>query len=144
MRNWFIEAALANLLPTLGVCAAVAYLMRAFPDDRILIIPNFFALLTVLMTGLALGNWLKSAKSTQGTNDKKSILRRYSPCLLLILAAGLALIQVTRLIKALPALTNYAQRWDARDALIRSELAAGKNDLVIPAGARFGLPRPAA
>jgi hypothetical protein len=39
-----------------------------------------------------------------------------------------------------PGLVDYAQRWDERDAFIRAELAAGKQDLVIPGlESRFGL-----
>jgi hypothetical protein len=53
----------------------------------------------------------------------------------------LASVFTIKLIITLPALTNYAQRWDARDAFIRAELAAGKRDLVIPGlESRYGLP----
>jgi len=139
--NWLLGAALVNFMVGSGVCAAVAYLLKAYPDDRIVIIPYFFALMTVLMTGLRIGSWLGARKPTIETPKilQKSI--ELGPYILISLAFMIAFVLAFALVKNLPDLITYALRWDARDVLIRSELAAGKQDLVV-AGleSRYGLP----
>ncbi|HSN93828.1 MAG TPA: DUF6056 family protein [Anaerolineaceae bacterium] len=141
MRSWFIAAALVNFLIGSGVCAAVAYLMKAYPDDRIVIVPYFFAILTILMTGVLIGARLPVDASSGKNSRNFQRLISGTPYFLLVLVVVLSFTLVTSLIKSLPALVDYAQRWDARDALIRAELAAGKRDLMIPGlESRYGLP----
>jgi hypothetical protein len=140
IRAWLIGAALVNVLLGSGVCAAVAYLMKAYPDDRIILIPYFYALLTVLITGLIIGRGL-GLHSTPNNMKITSKMNSIAPSMLLTLAIVLASLFTVKLINTLPALTNYAHRWDARDAFIRAELAAGKQDLLIPGlESRYGLP----
>jgi hypothetical protein len=139
LRTWLIGASLANVLLGLGVCAAVVYLMKAYPDDRIILIPYFYALLTVLMTGLIIGSRL-GLPSTPNNTKITSKVNLIAPYTFVTLAIVLASVFTIKLIITLPALTNYAQGWDARDAFIRAELAAGKRDLVIPGlESRYGL-----
>ncbi len=141
MRSWFIGATIVNFLLGSGVCAAVVYLMKAYPDDRIILIPYFFALLTILMTGFVIGTWqvLRAPANHNPQNSPK--LMPVAPYTILTLAIVLAFALVTNFVKALPTLTDYARRWDARDASIRAELASGKRDLVIPGlESRYGLP----
>ena len=141
MRRWFVGAFITNLLLSSGVCAAVAYLLKAYPDDRIIIIPYFFAFLTILLSGLLVGNWLGLRAAAHANLQGKSGVMPITPYALLALAIVLAFINITNLIKTLPDLADYARRWDERDALIRAELAAGKQDLVIPGlESRFELP----
>ena len=141
MRSWFIGAALVNFLVGSGVCAAVAYLMKAYPDDRIIIIPYFFALTTILITGLLFGSWLHSPLTANNNSKNFGKLMPITHYALVALTTVLAFALMINLVKSLPSLVNYAHRWDERDALIRSELAAGMHDLVIPGlESRYGLP----
>ncbi len=141
IRNWFVGSALVNFLLGSGVCAAVAYLMKAYPDDRIIIIPYFFALLTILMTGLRIGKWLNARKPASDNPKNCHRLIGMSPYILIGMACVIAFTFASDLRKNLPGLAAYAQRWDARDALIRAEVATGKRDLIIPGlESRYGLP----
>ena len=141
MRSWLIRAALVNFLLGSGVCAAVAYLMKAYPDDRIIIIPYFFALTTILITGLLFGIWLHSPFTANNNSQNFEKLMPITRYILVALTTVFAFALIVNLFKSLPSLVNYAHRWDARDALIRTELAAGKQDLVIPGlESRYGLP----
>lgn len=140
LQTWFLAALWANFTLGAGVCAAVAYLLKAYPDDRIIIIPYFFAILTIALAGLILGRELKTRWAPVQASSKGGIMSLIS-FLLPMLTFFVALGAVIHFVKAAPVMTDYARRWDARDHLIRSEIAAGEKDLTIPGlESRYGLP----
>ena len=128
-----------NFLIGLGVCGAVVYFMQAYPDDRIIYVPYFFAYFTIVILGILTGLWIGS-KYFMSANRLKVFLNR-APYILVLVSLIIVLSAILNFSRSQPGLADYAQRWDERDAFIRSELAAGKRDLIIPGlESRQGLP----
>jgi hypothetical protein len=127
-----------NTLIGLGICGAVVYFMQAYPDDRIIFIPYFFAYFAIIAIGTFTGLWIGSKQ--QMSQPRFKAFMKMAPILFTLVSIVIAFSTITNFMRSQPALLSYAQRWDARDAFIRAELAAGKRDLVIPGlESRYGL-----
>lgn len=135
---WLMEF-VVNILIGLGVCGAVVYFMQAYPDDRIIYVPYFFAYLTILIIGILTGFWIGPKHIL--IQSRLRMLINLAPYFFALVSFVIVLSTILNFSHLQPGLVNYAQRWDARDALIREELAAGKRDLIIPGlESRQGLP----
>lgn len=127
-----------NFLIGFGVCGAVVYFMQAYPDDRIIYVPYFFAYLSIVIIGILTGSWIGSKQFL--SRDHLMVYVNRVPYFFALVSLVIVLNSIVNFSNSQPILEDYAQRWDERDAFIRAELAAGKQDLVIPGlESRFGL-----
>ncbi|MEA4811622.1 MAG: DUF6056 family protein [Anaerolineaceae bacterium] len=138
--GWAIRAFTVNFLLGSGVCAAIAYLMKAYPDDRIIFIPYFFAILSICAAGLVIGRHFGSVILQRKVRNQARILNLVQlvfSFIFLFIAIG----SIVQLIKTLPAQLDYARRWDERDLSIQNEITLQRKDLIIPGlESRYGLP----
>lgn len=126
--SWLIGFAV-NFLVGIGVCGAVVYFMQAYPDDRIIFVPYFFAYLTIVGVGLLTGLWISFKQNLVRPFCKTMI--KLGPIVLIVTSIAVAIISSMNYIKVSDQLRDYTERWDSRETLIRAELAAGQQDLII-------------
>ncbi len=121
-----------------AACAPTVYAMNAYPDDRAIVVPQFFLALTVLVWGFLLGRALRRAVSLPGRTRSALLL---AAALLALVVTGASTAQTVRAVTSqAPEATTYAARWDARDALLRADRAQGVTDLeVVSLESRFAL-----
>lgn len=134
-QNKLINVALllliANVMVGTGVCAAVAYLIRAYPDDRIIIVPYFFAMGSVIIGGFLAGNSLRLAEQQEIGKSYRQPMRM-AIFITMFIALVIMIAFIFNLTQRLPGLRDYALRWDSRDSLIKQEIINGNLDLSIP------------
>jgi len=122
----------AGLALAAAACAPVALIMNAYPDDRIILLPQ-----TALVAAAALGSallglglrrlgWLPLPSSAW--------LRGALPALLLVSLALAAGVPVVSAAQSAPELQVYIQKWDARDAELRAARRQGVTNITV-----FGL-----
>ena len=139
IRSAWLMGFVVNILIGLGVCGAVVYFMQAYPDDRIIYVPYFFAYLTIIIIGILTGVWIGSKHIIIQSRLRKLI--NLAPYFFALVSFVIVLSTILNFSHSRSGLVNYAQRWDERDVYIRAELAAGKRDLIIPGlESRHGLP----
>lgn len=123
----WLSVAIGNVLIGLAVCAVVVWFIQAYPDDRIIFVPYFFAFLSIVSLGFLSGHFFsEKLKKLLGTKEKCL----YPTALLILLT--LCVLTGVSFAKSRPGLHDYAMRWDARDQMIREEVRRGKVDLIIP------------
>lgn len=126
---------LAGFTLVVASCAPTVYAMNAYPDDRVIVVPQYLLALTLILWGLLAGRTL-GALLPAGTKRPPALLL-YLPVIVLIGAVGLAAVD---LINALPADRQYATRWDERHQDLLVQAASGVSALrTISLDSRHGL-----
>lgn len=137
IKQWLFVA-LANFVVALAVCAAYAWFIPAYPDDRVVFVPYFFAAVSIVFLGLSTGAYLQKNSaffSKRGALFQKVLLG--FTVVILVLGAGFVMKDT---IQALPALQDYSQRWDRRHVQIQERVASGERDIHVGGlEARYGL-----
>jgi len=109
----------------------VALFMHAYPDDRIIILPNFYITISLIIVGFLLRERLyilrKHSEGPFWTNIQKILSISIT-----VIITFTTLLLVRQLILDVPSLKDYASRWDAREQYILQEKLNGSSELVIP------------
>ena len=105
------------------------YILQAWPPDRALIMAQFILSVWAVFAGywtvVFIHRWFEPVFRQRAFQiSSLSVL-----VLLLLLGPVHAALNLATLV---PKLSNYAARWDARDALIRSEVTKGRLELEVP------------
>ena len=128
-----------NFLKLIGVLACllfcialpVALFMHSYPDDRIVILPNFYITISLLIAGFLLHERffiLRKHKERPFWTNFQRIL-----CVsITVIITFTTLLLVRQLILDVPSLKDYASRWDAREQNILQEKSNGLSEIVIP------------
>lgn len=122
-----------GVLACLLFCIAlpVALFMHAYPDDRIIILPNFYITISLIIVGFLLRERLyilrKHSEGPFWTN-----IQRILSISITVIITFTTLLLVRQLILDVPSLKDYASRWDAREQYILQEKLNGSSELVIP------------
>lgn len=118
----------ASLALLAAACAPTVYAMNAYPDERAIVVPQFFLVLAVMAWGYLCGRLLRAAVARLPGEKWLAVLLAIA---LLAAAGGAAGQCVRQLAQQAPEARAYALRWDARHNLLRSARAEGALDLVV-------------
>ncbi len=111
-----------------AACAPTVYAMNAYPDDRVIVVPQFFLALTVVAWGFLFGRALRSLGPGLFPSRQPALM--LAAALLALVVTGAAAAQTARVTLAqAPEGQDYAARWDARDAALRSAQAQGVTEI---------------
>ncbi|HSV85680.1 MAG TPA: hypothetical protein VLH85_03840, partial [Levilinea sp.] len=114
------------LLPLVGfilvaaACAPTVYAMNAYPDDRVIVVPQYLLALTASLWGFLAGRTLGALLPAWGERLRAALLAL--ALVVLVAAVGLAAVET---LKALPADRQYAARWDERHRDLVAQAESG-------------------
>ena len=141
-QTWF-KAVVLEVLGAFGLvvaaCAPVVYALNAYPDDRVIIVPQFVLALAVISTGALLGHGLRSLGIVPDPFENVSIGRTVQAAIMasLLVAAGSSLMHTA---SQAPDYQSYALAWDQRAATLQQASQSGQAEVtVIGLHSRFGV-----
>jgi len=124
-----VSGVLACLL--FSIVLPVVLFIHAYPDDRIVILPNFYITLTLIFTGFLFHQGfftiMEHKESFYWTNFRRILTT--SITLMIVFATILTFRQ---LILDVAGLREYTIRWDAREQIVLQEKMNGVSEIVIP------------
>lgn len=120
---------LAGLL--FSIVLPVVLFMHAYPDDRIVILPNYYITIALLFTGFlfhqGLFTIMEHKESFWWTNSRRILT--VSITLMIAIATMLTFRQLTLDVTGL---REYTIRWDAREQILLQEKMNGSSEIVVP------------
>ncbi len=106
-------APLTGLILLVAACAPTVYAMNAYPDDRVIVTPQFFLALTAITEGYLFGRTLRGF-TARLFRQRQAALMLAAAALALAVTSAAAAQSVRTVITQMPEAQNYAVRWDAR------------------------------
>jgi hypothetical protein len=126
---------LAGFALVTAACAPTVYAMNAYPDDRVIVVPQYLLVLSVVLWGFLAGRTLAAFLPAGAARLRPAVVG----LAVLVTMAAVGLVAVDTL-AALPAARQYAAGWDERDRSIREQRAGGASTIqAAPLDSRAGL-----
>ena len=131
MANRVFLKLLTDLIMTVAMIAAccfpVAYMLNAFPDSRILLIPAFLVNSFIFSATFHVGHVFSYYKDW----SKATTLRHFFQSFLLFIFIVVLLITSIQFNKLLPIYKDYATRWDNREQIIITAKNSGAREVTV-------------
>jgi len=114
------------LLPAAGfalvtaACAPTVYAMNAYPDDRVIVVPQYVLVLTVALWGLFAGRTLSALLPAW-----RERMRFALPALAVVVVIAAVGLAAAGSLTDLPAEAGYAAQWDARHRSLQAQAEGG-------------------
>jgi len=122
-----------------AACTPVVYGLNAYPDDRVIIIPQYVVVVAAVIASTLLGAGLRKS----GSLPDPALRKWMAPALLVVIllvvlsAAGLSLLQTSAQV---PLYRTFAQSWDERSQFIQEAARSGETEVTVPGGSSmFGV-----
>jgi hypothetical protein len=137
--KWLIIIPASGFLLMAAVCAPTVFAMNAYPDDRVIIIPQFILVVTISAFAYLAGWLLKQVNRLAPRLHAVNGL--VAMAVVVTLLAGAASIQFTNdMVTRAHAARQYINTWDERDAQLQSAAGGGIRQVeVISLESRSGL-----
>ncbi len=109
-----VLAPLAGFALLTAACAPTVFAMNAYPDDRVIVAPQFFLALAVMVCGFLFGRALRDTAHRLFWKRQPTLM--LAAAALALLVSGAATVQsVQSTLAQWPEAQSYAVRWDARN-----------------------------
>ena len=122
-----------------AACVPVVYGLNAYPDDRVIIIPQFVVAAAAVCASTMLGAGLSRLGILPDPVGKKGIAIALQAVILLVVIS-VSVLSMVQTEAQVPLYRSFARSWDERSQYIQEQAQAGETVITVPGGSSmFGV-----